>query len=119
MGHYLGDNSQEVYLALAYKPISRFMIELAWWQAQKGYEYLYNGISGDPQGNGKGLPFIDRVYWQDTEASVKAKYQLINDAWIFAGFTHSDIHGIDETTYTMPWMIGKQNTIQFGANVGF
>lgn len=119
LGHYLGDNSREVYLSIGYKPLSKLMVDAWWMLAQKGYEYKYNGISGDPSGNGKGLPLLSRVYWQDTEAGIKARYQWIHDVWVVASFTRSDIHGMMENEYTMPWMIGKQNTITFGVNLGF
>lgn len=119
MGHYLGDNAQEVYVALAYKPISRLFIEASYTLAQKGWEYLYTGVSADPQGNGLGHPFIDRVYWQGSDMSFKARYQLLNDAWVFATVSSTDYHGLKSDVYTMPYFQGKKTTINVGANIGF
>ncbi len=119
MGHYLGDNAQEFYIALAYKPLAKLFVEASYTLAQKGWEYLYTGSAKDPQGNGLGHPFINRVYWQSSDVSLKARYQIVNDAWMFAGLAVSDIHGIKADEYTMPYFIGKQTTINVGANIGF
>ncbi|TAH37956.1 MAG: hypothetical protein EYC69_14885 [Bacteroidetes bacterium] len=119
MGHYLGDNAQEVYLSLGYKPISKLLLEASYTLAQKGWEYLYTGVSADPQGNGLGHPFIDRVYWQASDISFKARYQLLNDAWIFAALSSTDHHGLKDDVYSMPYFRGKRTTINVGANIGF
>lgn len=119
MGHYLGDNAQEVYLALGYKPVAKLLVEASYTLAQKGWEYLYTGVSRDPQGNGLGHPFIDRVYWQASDISFKARYQLLNDAWLFAGVSSTDHHGINDDVYSMPYFKGKKTTINIGANIGF
>ncbi len=119
MGHYLGDNAQEFYFAVGYKPIPKLFVEASYTLAQKGYEYLYTGVSADEQGNGLGHDFINRVYWQGIDISFKARYQILNDAWVFARVSSSDYHGIKEDDYTMPYFIGKQTTINVGANIGF
>ncbi|MBP6334921.1 MAG: hypothetical protein KA444_05560 [Bacteroidia bacterium] len=119
MGHYLGDNAQEFYFAVGYKPIPKLFVEMSFTLAQKGYEYLYTGVSADEQGNGLGHDFINRVYWQGIDFSFKARYQILNDAWVFARVSSSDYHGIKEDDYTMPYFIGKQTTINVGANIGF
>ena len=117
MGHYLGDNAQEIYLAAAYKPVARLWVEVSWSIAQKGQEYPYDGRSSGF--NGKGLPFIDRVFWQAEEIGLQARYQVINDGWVFARFLSSDHHGAMVDTYTMPWFRGELSTLSFGANFGF
>lgn len=119
MGHYLGDNAQEVYVSLAYKPIARLFVEISYTLAQKGWEYLYTGVSADPQGNGLGHPFLDNVYWQSSDLSFKARYQLVNDAWVFVNFSSTDNHGIKNDVYTMPNFRGKLSTVNIGANIGF
>ena len=119
MGHYLGDNAEEVYFSFGYKPISRLLLEVSYTAASKGYEYAYTGVSSDPVGNGLGLPFLSRVYWQMSDIGFRARYQLLNDAWIFLGFNSSEHKGILVDMYTMPEYRGKQTTINIGANIGF
>ncbi len=119
MGHYLGDNAHEMYFALGYKPISKLFVEASYTFVQKGWEYLYTGSSKDPQGNGLGHPFLNKVYWQGSDFTFKARYQVLNDAWIFGSASSTDYHGIMEEIYTMPYFIGKRFTLNLGANIGF
>ena len=66
-----------------------------------------------------GLPFLSRAYWQMSDIGFRARYQLLNDAWIFLGFNSSEQKGILVDMYTMPEYRGKQTTINIGANIGF
>ena len=121
MGHYLGDNAQELYLALSSRPIAKLYLEAGISVAQKGNYYTINGSSRDSLNNGKGLPFIDKVYWKNNSINLTARYQIVNDAWLFLGITQSEISGEDliYQQYTMPYFRGKKTTINFGANIGF
>ena len=121
MGHYLGDNAQEIYLALSSRPIAKLYLEAGISVAQKGNYYTINGSSRDSLNNGKGLPFMDKVYWKNNSINLTARYQIVNDAWLFLGVTQSEISGVDliYQQYTMPYFRGKKTTINFGANIGF
>lgn len=116
MGNYLGDNSQEGYVAIGYKPLPRLSIEVSYNKAQKGIEYYYNG---HPDANGQGLPFMDRVYWQSTNTAFKIQYQLVNDVYASLSAVNSNNEGIMDDVYNMPYLTGKQTTISFSVNVGF
>jgi len=117
LGHYLGDNSQEIFFSAGYKPFARLTAEISWSIAQRGEEYPYNTIPGT--GSGKGDPFIQLVYWQAKELNLHAQYQVIHDCYLFAGLLISDHHGVDVGTYTQPYFRGKKTTINVGANIGF
>ena len=116
LGHYLGDNSEEGFLALGYKPLPRLLVEASWSRAQKGFEYYYNGHA---DGNGKGHPFLDGWFWQAETMGFKAQYQLVNDVYASLSFTNSNYEGLFVNSYTMPNYIGKQTTIGFSLNAGF
>ncbi|CAN5688751.1 hypothetical protein BH11BAC1_BH11BAC1_23810 [soil metagenome] len=116
MGNYLGDNSQEGYLALGYKPLARLSLEVSYAKAQKGIEYYYDGHKGS---NGKGLPFIDRVYWQSENAALKIQYQLVNSVYGSLAIVNSNNSGILDDVYNMPFLKGNHTTISFAVNVGF
>ena len=121
MGHYLGENAQEIYLAISAKPIAKLLVQVSYVLAQKGKEYNYTGSSKDTLGDGKGLPFIDHVYWESREINLTARYQLLNDCWVYAGVMSSRKEGalaqLDQ--YTMPYYKGKKTTLTIGANIGF
>lgn len=119
MGHYLGDNAEEVFLSIGFKPVSKLFVQASYTMATKGFEYAYTGVSSDPVGNGLGLPFLSRTYWEMNEMSLLARYQVLNDAWLFVGISSSEHKGIMRDVYSMPNMAGKQTTINVGGNVGF
>lgn len=119
MGHYLGENAQEIYLGISAKPIARLTLQASYTIAQKGQEYTYTGSSAS--GDGKGLPFIDKVWWESTEMNFNASYQLLNDCWIYGGVMASEKTGVTAQLdqYTMPYYKGKKTTISVGARIGF
>ena len=116
LGNYLGDNSQEVYFALGYKPVARLSLLASYNKAQKGNEYFYDG---HPDGDGKGLPFLDRVYWQSENISLQLQYQLVNDVYAGLSLSLSNINGPMADVYTMPFLAGEQTPFGFYINIGF
>jgi len=99
--------------------VSKLFVQASYTMATKGFEYAYTGVYSDPVGNGLGLPFLSRTYWEMNEMSLLARYQVLNDAWLFVGISSSEHKGIMRDVYSMPNMAGKQTTINVGANVGF
>lgn len=112
LGHYLMDNSQEVYVAALFKPFRTLSLKLSYLHAQKGKDY--DDLGGSRLGN----PFMDTVEWENKTFAFRASYQVINDGFIFLNYVNSNISG-DMGKYTAPVFHGKQNTISFGANFGF
>jgi hypothetical protein len=112
LGHYLTDNTQEIYLSLQYKPIRGLVFDLSWIYAQKGPDYTEQGRER------LGLPFIDSVAWENNTIALKGRYEIINDGYVFAGFEYSNILG-DVEDYTHPMWYGKTKTLSIGVNFGF
>jgi hypothetical protein len=112
LGHYLMDNSQEVYISVVHKPFKTLSLKVAYLHAKKGKDY--DDIGGSRLGN----PFMDTVEWQNKSFSFRASYQIINDGYIFLNYLHSDISG-DQDKYTAAVFHGKQSTVSFGLNFGF
>ncbi len=119
MGHYLGENAQEIYVAVGAKPIAKMIVQGSITMAQKGQEYVYTGSASS--GDGIGLPFINKVNWENKEINFNIKYQVLNDCWVYAGVMKSESSGVMATLdqYTMPYYKGKKTTISLGANLGF
>ena len=118
MGHYLGDNSQELYVSLGYKPLATVWAEVSYTASQKGEEYPYTGQSGTAS-SGKGLPYLSEVLWEASDVEFRVRYQPVVGAWVFAGLTLSDHSGSMDPTYSQPYFRGQRTTFQVGANVGF
>ena len=118
MGHYLGDNAQEIAFALVVKPVTKLTARMQWIFAEKGEEYPYTGQAGTP-GDGLGHPFLEKSYWESSEFSFNANYQVLNDCYVTAGIRMSNQEGVMTPVYSMPYYIGKQTTVNIGANIGF
>lgn len=112
LGHYLMDNSQEIYLAVLVKPFRTLSLKLSYLHAQKGKDY--DDLGGSRLGN----PFMDTVEWENQTIAFNANYQIINDGYIFLRYIHSNTSG-DQNKYTSPVFHGKQSNISFGINFGF
>ena len=112
LGHYLKDNDQEIYLALEAKPIRGLWIQLSYLSAKKGPDY--DSLGGDRLG----LPFLETIEWENKTFSIKVRYEIINDGFVFAKYRYSNITG-DVNKYTHPLWHGKTNTFSLGINFGF
>jgi hypothetical protein len=120
MGHYLGDNAQELYASLDFRPWKTLMVKFWYYLAQKGPDYPYirepDPVTGISQALGR--PFMESVEWQQQLIGLKARYQLINDLFVFAEFEIMDTEG-GEQKYTSPFYHGSPTTFSFGVNMGF
>lgn len=117
LGHYLRDNSEEIYLAVRFRPFSRLNIKACYTTARKGPDYEYLGTGG----SGLGLPFINKTMWKQVSASMAARYEVFNDVFAFAGFEMSEVTGDAEyiKAYTPVVWRGKIKTLTAGLNIGF
>ena len=128
LGHYLGDNAQEVYLALAYKPVRGLSLTLSYVNATKYNEYLYTRY--------KEAEFIrqkqfDEKVWRNDEVKLHAVYEVVNNAYAFVdlgwnnarGFTPSSKAVVDEVRldaegylrrYTPAFYWGQNVTVKMG-----
>ncbi|NOY36687.1 MAG: hypothetical protein GXO83_03840 [Chlorobi bacterium] len=111
LGNYLLDNSREYYLALWFRPVRGLLIRTDYNLAQKGPDYTALGTDR------LGLPFMETVEWENREAGIFVRYQIINDGFIFAGFRYRKVSGPPE--YTPEIFRGKTSTFSGGINFGF
>jgi hypothetical protein len=115
MGHYLRDNSEELFVGLRFKPVRGLVFDVSYNRAVKGPDHEYEEISGVP--NVKGLVWINSVAWSNTTIAFKANYELLNDVHIFAQALSANIEG--DPQYSPGFMYGKQLTLVGGMNIGF
>ncbi len=127
LGHYLKDNSEEVYISIGYKPIRNLHVLVSHTFAKKGEEYqkvIDNGdFSAHPEINIEeprwGLPFIKETFWKKSTTEVTINYQLINDLFIFVKAQNSNISGSKASLYSLPYELSSNNSIWFGVNFGY
>ena len=90
LGHYLGDNADELYVALTYKPIRSLTLKLHYVMANKYNEYKYvrNGVTSVIAQK----PFDERV-WRSDEVKLHAVYEVVNNAYAFVDLGVSSVRG--------------------------
>jgi len=118
MGHYLQDNSQEIYVALQYKPIRGLFLELAYTLGQHGDEYDYAECASDPDCNLHKLKPLDNITWENQTIQFNARYEIISNTYFFMSFLSGNATGNVELR-TPAYYRGKTTTFTFGANMGF
>lgn len=115
LGHYLGENAQEIYLEAGLKLFRGFKATLSYTLAKKASEHNYELVRGNA--NVTGLPFLKTVVWENQTVEGAIKYEVINDGFVFARVRLSKIDG--DVNYTPTIFRGTQTTISGGINFGF
>jgi hypothetical protein len=115
LGHYLGENAQEIYLEGGFKLFRGLKASLSYLFAKKGAEHVYELVAGNA--NVKGLPFLETVVWQNQTVEASLSYEIINDGFVYAKVRLSDITG--DENYTPKIYRGDKTTIVGGINFGF
>ncbi|MFZ4725010.1 MAG: hypothetical protein ACOYMD_06150 [Paludibacter sp.] len=146
LGHYLGDNSQEIYLALKYKPIRGLDLSLSFVDAKHGNEYDYlrrNSDGADAISKIISQPTLSEITWSNKSLAFNAQYEVFNNAYALINVTYSDIEGNAPTSTPIPgevvppagytntskqfysdlftpaYLQGKNTTITIGFSFGF
>jgi len=133
LGSYLGDNSQEIYIALRYKPIRGLDLNLSYMDAKHGNEYIYDRHAID---NIITQPSLGEITWSNQTVGFMAQYEFMNNAYAILNVAFSNIRGYNlnstpiagenrETAqgyldlFTPAYLQGKKTTITAGFSLGF
>jgi len=111
LGHYLRDNCKELYLSVEAKPLRGLFLKASYTLAQKGPDYTALGTER------LGLPFMESVEWESGMLSLSARYEIINDGFVFAGYTNGNVTGNEN--WSPAFWYGKTSTFNFGVNFGY
>ena len=96
MGHYLGDNSQEIYAQIMYKPLRGLDLKAYYVNAKHGNEYDYirrgtpNGITGNVEMT-ISQPSLGEIIWKNQTFGLNATYEPINNGYVFLKIEKSNI----------------------------
>ena len=112
MGHYLRDNSMEIYGALSFKPYRGLTFNLDYVLAMHGDEY-----PDDRSYNYDILRFMQNKTWQQQSVGLSARYEFVNNGYFFIRYLYSNQEY--ETSYVPAIMAGKTQSISVGLNIGF
>ena len=139
LGSYLDDNSQEIYLAMQYKPLRGLDLSMSYMDAQHGNEYEYlrrNSAGADAIKQIISQPVLGEITWSNQTMAFNAQYEVINNAYAIINISYSDIKGYDLTSapiegeirktaqgyldlFTPAYLQGKNTTITVGFSFGF
>ena len=114
LGNYMRENSQEIYVALAWRPIRGLLINSSYTLAQHGddVKYRYNaGYAVD------GVPFLKNKTWQNSAFELSARYEFVNNGYFFVQYLNGEQQG--DVKFNPAFMRGRTNTLLCGVNVGF
>ena len=118
MGHYLWDNSQEIYVALQCKPLRGLHFKLAYTLGQHGDEYDYAECATDPDCDLHKLKPLDNITWENQTIRFDARYEILYNTYVYMSFMSGNATGnVDK--HTPEYYQGKTKTFSFGANIGF
>lgn len=115
LGHYLGENAQEFYGEITWRPLRRLKTRLFGVWAEKGPEHEYEIVLGNA--NVTGLDFMESTDWRSVELGFRVDYEIIHDARVYLGAAYRSISG--NPVYAHPYFYGETLTIQAGAFIGF
>jgi hypothetical protein len=139
LGSYLGDNSQEIYLALRYKPIRGLDLGLSYTSAEHGNEYDYlrrNSSGADAITKIISQPVLGEITWTNKTLGFNAQYEVINNAYALINIAYSDIRGYNLSStpidgenrltdqgyldlFTPKYLQGQHTTVTVGFSFGF
>lgn len=115
LGHYLGENADEIYGAVEYIPLKNLQIKAGAWYARKGEPHVYEIINGNA--NVTGLQFMERVDWSQLGVSLTAQWEIINGTILFLELLYLNSEG--NQIYTPEYIQGKSISAEGGFRIGF
>ena len=135
LGSYLGDNSEEMYLAMRYKPIRGLDLNLSYINAKHGNEYNYvrDGHAVDKIIS---QPSVGDITWSNKTVTFNAQYEIFSHAYAIVNVAYSNIQGYNVTStsivgevrktaqgyldlFTPDFLQGKNTTVTIGFSLGF
>ncbi|MBO7456884.1 MAG: hypothetical protein J6T71_03560 [Paludibacteraceae bacterium] len=119
MGHYMGSNSQSIWLQLAYRPTRSLRLTLDYTCNTKYTAYDY--IRGDIRWIISQKPF-DQVIWRNDEVKFRAIYEVFNNCYAHVDLCYNHARAgeqADLNKYSPEYMQGKNVTFSCGLSFGF
>jgi len=114
MGHYMRDNSQEIYLALGWKPIRGLWMNASYTLAEHGDDVIYRDVTGSDIVK---TPFMESKTWQNYQLEVMARYELVNGIYLWIQYLNTNRKG--DVRFGPVLLHGKTNSFTAGINIGF
>ena len=87
MGHYMGDNSQSIFVELAYRPVRGLRLVLNYTNDTKynPYDYIRKNIGAIIAQK----PFAEKI-WRNDEINFRAVYEVFNNCYAHVDFSYNN-----------------------------
>jgi hypothetical protein len=112
LGNWLRDNSQEIWLSLEYRPLSRLAMAFSYTYSWHGDNYVY-ATEPDPTT----VAVFRNMTWQNRSFLLSASWSLAGNACVFISYENSLKRG--DVIFNSPSFQGGTNTVSAGVRVGF
>ncbi len=142
LGHFLGDNSEDIYAAINYKPIRGLDFKLFYNNAKHGNEYEYIRRGEDPNGLYGNIvtiisnPSLGDIIWSNQTFGLHITYEVFRNSYAIVKLENSDIRGHDAPSevaygeirmtaqealdrFTPAYLHGNNTTLTMGFSFGF
>lgn len=141
LGHYLGDNAEELYLSLQLKPMRGLDFKLTYTDAKHGkeFDYIRRGVSNGIASNIESIisqPSLGEIIWTNRTVGFQAVYEIFNNTYLSFLAEWSKINAYDPTEpvafgekrmtksetlnyYTPKYLQGENITFSGGISFGF
>ena len=119
MGHYMGSNSQSIWVQLSYRPTRSLRLTLDYTNDTKYTAYDY--IRGDISTIISQKPF-DQVIWRNDEVKFRALYEVFNNCYAHVDLCYNYARAGKQTDlnlYSPVYLQGKNVTFSCGLSFGF
>jgi hypothetical protein len=119
MGHYMGSNSQSIWLQISYRPTRSLRLTLDYTNDTKYTTYDY--IRGDIGKIISETPFKNAI-WRNDEIKFRAVYEVFNNCYahVDAAFNYARANDpADLAKYSPVYLQGKKLTFSCGLSFGF
>jgi hypothetical protein len=113
MGHYIGQNADQIYVEARYYPL--YNLEII-----GKFSHTRNGSFGKiyDQYNPPGEPFLYGLLRKQTDITISANYEFLYRLFANINYTHTKITDQD-TKRTPKFMLGDNNSLSFMLQYGF
>lgn len=114
LGHYIGQNADQLYVELKYTPTSRISLKLYGEAIRKGgYSDIKNQYNFNIE-----EPFLYGPRLNETSVGLDCAYEVLVSTYLRVEVVHSKITDQDATR-TPLWMQGSHNSMSVGLSHGF
>ena len=115
LGHWIGQNADNIMLRLDYQPISRFDISLYLQNFRKGgLKDIYNAY----QNAKTKQEFLYSPIRKDFSVGLSLQYELIHELFIKSEYIYSSVTD-EDSGRNLSFMLGNQHSFSFEVSYGF